>query len=279
MRVLVTIPHFCRAEGAREGPYRSEDGRVEERLRHVTRCLGTLVETFGPDQVLTDRPARRANERLAASTLDIILVTTGRHHLVEHLPRALFGHAATEIHPRLLGFFCHRLMAERLDGYDYFVYLEDDIAVADPLFFVKLAWFERSFGADVFLQPNRFEADAAQPTAKLYIDGPPAAPDIPARLQDVNDRRRLAAELMGHTFRFERMPNPHAGCFFASAAHLRRLVATPEFGRPSNAFFGPLESAATLPIMRCFAVYKPDRVNAGFLEVQHLGGRFLSRGA
>ncbi len=42
----------------------------------------------------------------------------------------------------------------------------------------------------------------------------------------------------------------------------------------SAAFFGPLESAATLGLMKTFDVYKPARQNAGFLEVEHLDLRY-----
>ena len=40
---------------------------------------------------------------------------------------------------------------------------------------------------------------------------------------------------------------------------------------------GPLESAATLGIMRHFRVYKPARENAAFLEIEHLDRRYLGR--
>ena len=43
-----------------------------------------------------------------------------------------------------------------------------------------------------------------------------------------------------------------------------------------TSFVGPLESAATLGIMRTFKVYKPARENANFLEVEHYGRRFSS---
>jgi hypothetical protein len=41
-------------------------------------------------------------------------------------------------------------------------------------------------------------------------------------------------------------------------------------------FVGPLESAATLGIMRTFRVYKPAAESASFLEIEHFGTAFLS---
>ena len=40
---------------------------------------------------------------------------------------------------------------------------------------------------------------------------------------------------------------------------------------------GPLESAATLGVMRTFRVYKPADANAAFLELEHTGSGFLNR--
>ena len=53
------------------------------------------------------------------------------------------------------------------------------------------------------------------------------------------------------------------------------MAAHPEFGRYTDTFNGPLESAATLPVLRSFAVYKPARENASFLEIRHLHQRML----
>ena len=45
----------------------------------------------------------------------------------------------------------------------------------------------------------------------------------------------------------------------------------------TSAFGGPLESAATLGVIRHFRAYKPARENAGFLEIEHLDPRYLGR--
>ena len=40
-------------------------------------------------------------------------------------------------------------------------------------------------------------------------------------------------------------------------------------------FAGPLESAATLGIMKTFRIYKPANDNAGFFEILHTNNRYL----
>ena len=273
MRVLVTIPHFCR-RGASEAPYGSESGDIAARRAQVQRCLAALHQTFGPRQSLANTTPTQANTTLGA-TIDVALVTSGENHLANELPRHLFTQFHTEIDPRHLGFMCHDILREHAGRYDYFVYLEDDIELTDPLFFNKLTWFSRQFGHSALLQPNRFELAHDLDVMKFYIDGNTTVPELTARFQDITARPRLVGEAFGRDYLFERVENPHAGCFFLNAPQLARIAASPRFGSPTAELFGPLESAATLAVMRTFEVYKPARENAGFLEANHLGRRFL----
>jgi hypothetical protein len=50
----------------------------------------------------------------------------------------------------------------------------------------------------------------------------------------------------------------------------------PHFLDRDTRFIGPLESAATLGIMKTFRIYKPAPEHANFLEIQHFGSDFLS---
>ena len=136
-------------------------------------------------------------------------------------------------------------------------------------------WFNRMAGDEAALQPNRFELAIGQNWHKLYIDGNLKQPEISERLQDVSDRPVLSGEALGAEFRFERVNNPHSGCFFLNARQMAHWAAQPGFLVREAAFAGPLESAATLGLMRHFRVYKPARENAGFLEVRHLDNRYL----
>lgn len=278
MRLLATIPHYYRATPG-EGFYGSElDGRAV-RVAAVTRCLAALHQAFGRQALLSGVTPVAANGAMGFD-LDVVVVTSGGDHLVRELPRALFRHLPLGVPGRELGFACHKLMQYGAAAYDWFAYLEDDIEVSDALLFDKLAWFNKQFsaaqpGGGVLLQPNRFELADDLNVMKLYIDGGMMEPGEALRFQDIAVRPRLAAEAFGRLVAFQRVPNVHAGCFFLDGPQMRRLAADPAFGVPTDAFIGPLESAATLPVMRCFDVYKPARENAAFLEVRHLGRRFL----
>ena len=271
MRILIAIPHAFLSRP--EAQYGSETGDAAGRGAALRRCVTALHQAFGTGHRL------HGQDDLACNTgrtgLAVAVCTSGDQHLVDTLPPGLVHHERTSLHPRLLGFACQALLKANLGRFDWFGYLEDDCELADPLWFDKLAWFNQSFGGlGAFLQPNRFEVSEG-PVPKLYIDGALTDPAASAALQDISVRPRLIASALGRSFSFRRVENAHSACFFASAAQMAVLAAHEEFGRFADAFTGPLESAATLPILRSFAVYKPARENADFLELRHVSGRVL----
>jgi hypothetical protein len=142
MRILFAIPHYFSKEGA--GGHGSESGLAEVRARAIRLCLASLQQNFAESQGLIDgREGVRihaANPGLAAS-ITIALCTTGDSHLVPELEGCFFNHIRTNAEPPYLGFECHKVLRSGLGRYDYFVYLEDDLRLADGLFFAKLAWF------------------------------------------------------------------------------------------------------------------------------------------
>jgi hypothetical protein len=276
MRILFAIPHyFAPAAG---GNYGSERTAPEARARVTRLCVASLWQTFSEAQSLADGYRQAfvpANPGLSAA-VTVALCTAGDSHLIPHLEGCAFHHIRTEAEPRHLGFECHKVLRSGLGQYDYFGYLEDDLRLTDALFFVKLAWFNAQFGDPAVLQPNRFELAGAPAPYKLYIDGNPRDPTLGA-VQRSDGEPRIAASAFGRSTAFQRVDNPHSGCFFLSAAQLARWAAQPDFAVPSAAYIGPLESAATLGVMRHFQIYKPARENAAFLEIEHLDPRYLGR--
>ena len=132
-------------------------------------------------------------------------------------------------------------------------------------------------GDRALLQPHRFETHDRAPGQKLYIDGPIRDATIAPRFQDKSVRPRARGSVLGVNVGFERVDNPHSGCFFLTEPQMRRWSEQPYFMDRAADFWGPLESAATLGVMRTFEVYKPSLENAGFLEVHHLDHRYLGR--
>ncbi|MGH7140045.1 MAG: hypothetical protein ACREHD_30260, partial [Pirellulales bacterium] len=187
---------------------------------------------------------------------------------------SLYHHHVCRCEPKLLGFECQQVLRDALDRYDYYCYLEDDLVLHDPLFFLKLAWFNIHAGMERLLQPNRYETPGMVVGRKLYVDG-----DLRPQVSDRLLEQRLLPELRWNVLAaeivFRGALNPHAGCFFVTAAQMCHWAAQPWFCDRDTSFIGPLESAATLGILRTFQIYKPALEDAAFLEIQHYGEGYL----
>ncbi len=275
MRVLVAIPHFFRARG--DAAHYGSESSASARLSSLRSCIQGLHQNLdGHAQGLLHGPSASlhpTNDSLS-HTVDVIVCTTGEHHLVEHLPDGLCEHVPTHAEPRLLGYECHEQLSSRSPQYDWYCYLEDDLLLSDPLFFDKLSWFDSWAPPGTLLQPNRFERYEAPRIRKVFVDGTPARTTLSAPFQDIREQPELKKSWLDSELVFRRPDNPHSGCFFLSRDHLERWRAAPGFLDRSSAFAGPLESAATLGIMRSFKVYKPAPRNASFLEIEHLDPRY-----
>lgn len=279
MKVLFAIPHYFRPTGAApDGRAHGSVGRdPRPRVEALAACLTAVREVAAPRSCVLSHADRLAHvlpgEQVVA---DVVVCTTNGDHLLASLPPAIAGwaHHPTAADPPLLGYECHAVLRDRLGGYDYYCYLEDDIVLTDPWLFRKLGWFGREFGDARLLQPNRFEAGPHPLVDKMYVDG-----DLPAGFaagfRPLPDPPELAAEVLGRPVVFRAPTNPHSGCFFLAAAQMERWARRPDFLDRSAAFVGALESAATLGVLRAFEVFKPGVENPDFLEVRHHGTAYL----
>ncbi len=279
--MLFAIPHYYNPDPAGGHRHGSLGRDPTPRVRALADALAAIQQLFGRPQCVIDiaRRTTAAANRLTATVADVVVCTTSGQHLLDRLPLTggYFTHLATAAEPRLLGFECHAALRDRLSaGYDYYCYLEDDLLVRDPLFFVKLRWFASQLGEESLLMPNRYEVARGRIVHKAYVDGPIRA-EATAPFQNVNEHPELAGEALGLRMVFRRPTNPHCGGFFLTAEQMAAWVAKPYFLDRDTRFVGPLESAATLGVMRTFRVYKPVAENAAFLELEHPGTGFLSQ--
>lgn len=281
MRILVAIPHFfdlsCQAR--RAPGHGALAGDPAPRIEALSACIASLHQLFGGPQVLIDiarREAKDANAHFAAAKLDVVICTTRGQHLLARLPldKSAFWHHPTDAEPLLLGFECHAALYERLGDYDYYCYLEDDLIIRDPWFFAKLGWFHGQVGAGAVLLPNRYEVARGGVAWKAYLDGDLAA-EVSAPFQNIAVAPELKGTCLGLELTFRRPSNPHAGCFFLTNDQMRAWATRSDFLDRDTRFVGPLESAATLGVMRAFRIYKPAPEVASFLEIEHSGTAFI----
>jgi hypothetical protein len=278
MRVLLTIAHYFKAEEHDGRPkYASTDPALRDvRAKALGRMLFNWVAHQGPASVLNIE--KKAFEIHPGPTqLDIVLVVQGDNHLVagSTFQGQNVTVERTEIeNPRMLGFECHRVMAERAGDYDLYCFSEDDLLSQDPLFFLKVAAFQKAFGPTRTLMPNRFEINMKGPSFKTYVDGPLRRHKVERIFEIIPDEMTLRdPSLLGDPL-FERATNPHSGFFAISAEQLAHWRAQPWFLNRDTQFIGPLESAATLGVLQTFSVYKSAGSSLGWLQIEHLDRKF-----
>ncbi|MGB3536161.1 MAG: calcium-binding protein [Microcoleaceae cyanobacterium] len=277
MRILFTIAHFYNPEGDRKHASLDKDPRP--RLIGLNMAMTALRGLYSQAQCMIDigkcitMPVNTAQ----SCKVDIIICTTQNYHLLSHLPVSppFYTHHPTQVEPMLLGFECQAVLRDHLGEYDYYCYLEDDLILHDPWFFTKLNWFIQHAGKDCLLQPNRYEISNNGPVVKAYVDGN-LLPHLTAKFQNIQQKPQFSGRVMEQNIQFQRTLNPHSGCYFINAEQLEYWTKQPHFLDRDCSFIGPLESAATLGMMKTFKIYKPSPANSNFLEIQHFGSNFLS---
>ena len=277
MRILFTIAHFFNPSGS--GKHASERNEPHSRLNALTTCLTALRGLYGKSQCMIHigECATIPANQTQIHEVEIVVCTTQNYHLIPHLslPQNFFVHHATTVEPMMLGFECQAVLQANLGKFDYYCYLEDDLILHDPWLFVKLNWFARHAGNENLLQPNRYEISPQGLVTKVYIDGD-LMPHITTRFQNVKEQTLLTGQIMDQPVQFLRALNPHAGCYFLNAEQMAHWAGQPHFLDHDTSFISPLESAATLGIMRTFRIYKSAPAYASFLEIQHFGNSYLT---
>ena len=226
----------------------------------VTDCLASLRQQFGRPQCEIDIARRTTipTNQATAVQLEVVVCTTGPMHLLDRLPLGpgYFTQLRTAALPPMLGFECHAAVGQRLGEFDFYCYLEDDLVIRDPWFFVKLRWFAAQFGDEPLLMPNRYELACDRIVHKAYVDGA-LRPEVAAPFQNVADVPTLESEVMGQRIEFRRTLNPHAGCFFLNARQMAAWADKPYFLDRDSRSSGRWKVAASLGVMRTFRIYKP----------------------
>ena len=211
---------------------------------------------------------------------DFRVVTDGKNSVLDLLTPEFRSLLREEVRPPLtprhLGFEAQKLLAENVDqGFDLLVYLEDDLLIRDPYFFHKIRWFSKQLGPECLLLPQRMETSGnPQIVDRLFIDG--SVPSQELRMLIPEPPPALAIDLPIGKVYFESPRNPHSGCFVLTQEQMKRWMSDDCWQDGDCSYVSPLESAATLGLIKVFRLYKPAFACASWLEVQHWGTSFTS---
>ena len=279
MKILVAIVHHWNPEGG--GRHASLRSNPQPRILALQQQLLSLLR-LANHQGAIDIGAMSISDANHAirHVFDLRVVTDGVHTVLDHLPPDFRSLLHEEVRspstPKHLGFEAQKLLAENIEQrFDLLVYLEDDLIIQDPYFFHKIRWFSRELGPEHVLLPQRMEVSTAPHVVdRLFIDGALSSEDLRHVIPDPPEA--LSIQLPTGAVYFESPRNPHAGCFALTPDQMRCWVEDDCWQDGDCSYVSPLESAATLGLIKMFRLYKPAFACASWLEIQHWGTSFSS---
>ena len=282
MKILLAIVHYWDPEGSgRHSSLRANPAPRVEALKQL--ILGLRRLSARQYQLHMGNPGiYRTNEHYRHD-IDLRLITDGEHTVLDQLDpsfRACFEEVVTQPeNGMLLGFEAQNhlgmVLEEGAETYDLYGYLEDDLIIHDPQFFQKISWFQQLMGPNEVLLPQRVEWPwSPDQVEQLFIDGPLSESDL--EQMPINPAAPVVMQVPGGDVVFESPQNPHAGCFFLSDEQLRYWMDQPHWLDRDCSFISPLESAATLGLLKTFQLRKTAFSHASWFSLQHWGTSFHS---
>ena len=173
MRLLFAVVHYYKAGDGRHGSLAADP---KPRIHALRKLILQLHRLYGQPAGLLNHLNRRVDAvDDGGGLIDLRVCVSGDDHVLaglkdcQGLYRQEICHPAD---PRLLGFEAQRVLldafaaAEAGESFDYIAFLEDDILLTDPDFFLKLRCFN-TFGDQYLLMPNRIETMEHQGAAPL----------------------------------------------------------------------------------------------------------------
>lgn len=290
LRVLVCIPHFYQRSNAAVREVGAENGSatdaIAERVSVLSYCLQHLAAQLRRGRFIVGSSGNVSPEgvELGMDHVDvappavvgsIAIQCVPDDNLADQLPLNFAIAHLCNIHPRFLGYRCRQRFAEEIDNYDLFCFIEDDTAIIDPNFFLKVRAFYDHFGEDRIVLPSRFELiGRADNSFRSHLDGPLM------RVQRVPLNMEAPPELVANDFtgptRFVLTESVLSGCYVLTPGQVRRWMTQPDFMSPVESLlergFDPLEMTQ-IPLMGTLPIYRPAPENLSFLEVHHVPNR------
>ena len=280
MRALLVLAHYFKPDSEARHSSTSASMRAQRYQALYQSLLKWRALCERPTLIDIETKSFLKNQSLDRGyALDISILIHEENHLIDKPLLSAFKPRLVKVEtntPKMLPFGAHQLMADHRNEYDWFIYSEDDLVVHDSSTFHKQTAFQSQFGPSHVLQPNRFELNREGPSIKTYIDGDLRTGFIEPLLEQfaANYQKSIELHYAGEPIEIRLARNPHSGFFMLSDEQVRAWVQKPHFLDMDSSFISPLESAASLNLLKSFGVYKPHGANMNFLEIEHLDNKF-----
>jgi hypothetical protein len=277
MRVLLAIPHvFAPKEGSL---YSSQtEAKRGTKRQALLQATGGNLNRHGKGHWIhaslgKGKPVvTRALATSMGVELTLQLYTPGGASLARDLPEDLAADPRLQlVDPGVTDYtqvplVASRRLLEQAADYDLVGYLEDDILIEDPEFFLKLRHLEQQTDGSYAFLPHRCEQMPERGDVILSGDPDGGRPDL---FWDTGEHLTLRWPLGDR--RFYRATNPHSGCYFLSRRQAMRVgdYWQQRHWQADFQLSGPLEQAASGLLLPVLKLMKPVPDHYRFLMVRH----------
>ncbi|WP_415408812.1 hypothetical protein ACLM45_08680 [Synechococcus sp. A10-1-5-9] len=272
MNVLIALPHYFKEVD--QATYGS-DRRGQRQARSIAlfQCFNSLLamQKNADDLILNIsaeglQSAGSLSERREV-TLEIHVFTDGINMINSVLniyKEGINVHTFELANSRHLPLKARDHLIENGHAYDLCLYMEDDLIIRDSEFLDKQIWFIKESEHRAVLMPHRTEWVPNGNGQRLLVDGPLKKEFI----ERFYTPKCNAAQgtFKGRGVIFDQSDNPHSGLFCISGVQAKQLATLEQ---PVHGFIGPLETAATLTVLRRYLVLKPAWKDRDFLWIEH----------
>lgn len=276
MKIKVCIPHYFSKQS--QSDYNlpggwipgSARGNIEKRTKSFSKCLWSLVHLgkqndYSVLDIRTNQFHRLQNIHKKYDIM-ITVVTDGKNICGEVLEeyKNFISIKKVDIDDSKNLIFEAREHLLQQNGYDLYLYCEDDIGFTTKNYFDKIYWFAQQTGHKAVLMPHRFENPHSPKIEKLYIDGP-----IDQNLLKKFMIPKVNALSLNYNHKnivFNKPMNPHSATFCLTEQQ-KKYITKKGIQRKGD-FVSNFESVCTLTAMEFFDIYKTDFKYRTFLEVE-----------
>lgn len=246
-KVLAVITHVTRIEES------DSDEKIQKKIGKLRNTIDGLLESLAHCQV------------------KIIINTVRDRYLTDHLPeyqRNLIQVKEQEnCDPLYTEFRAQDEFISRIQDYDWFLFMEDDMVIRDSNFLDKLNYFNENINNPrIVLRPNCYEMYNGR---KYYIEATYNEQDNTLKL--VNNS--LSVIEIGE-LKFCEYENSHVPLYCLTQEQLQIWADSGQQWKNKVMMVSPLESAGTACLFECFSLYFPHPDNLHFFEVMHWDNKY-----